>query len=63
MSEINSQINHSDIQINKDLLTEIKIFKEILKVSKESRYYRRVGHPEMALGGFGERKQHRFPYR
>jgi len=36
MSEINSQINHCDLQINEDLLTEIRIFKEILKVSKES---------------------------
>jgi len=35
MSEINSQINQCDFQINKDLLTEIQIFKEILKVSKE----------------------------
>jgi len=35
MSEINSQINHCDLQINEDLLTEIRIFKEILKVSKE----------------------------
>jgi len=37
MTEINSQINHSDFKINEDLLIEIKIFKEILKVSKELR--------------------------
>jgi len=37
MSEINSQINQCDFQIYEDLLTEIRIVKEILKVSKESR--------------------------
>jgi len=37
MTEINKQINHCDFKINEDLLVEIGIFKEILKVSKESR--------------------------
>jgi len=37
MTEINNQIKHCDFKINKDLLIEIGIFKEILKVSKESR--------------------------
>jgi len=37
MAEISRQINHCDVQINEDLLAEIRFFKEILKVSKESR--------------------------
>jgi len=37
MTEINNQIKHCDFKINKDLFIEIGIFKEILKVSKESR--------------------------
>jgi len=37
MTEISKQINHCDFKINEDLLVEIGIFKEILKVSKELR--------------------------